>query len=244
MSESLQQVADQQGNVRYGYGGFWWRALAFLIDFIIVTIATSIGSVLFLIVPILLPLAPLIIDAAYSIFMESSPTQGTVGKMICRLKVADMGGQRISVGKAALRYISKWLSTILLFIGFLLVFFNKRKQALHDMMAGTVVLRVQEDRTFADPIAGYHAQQTQARAYQPSPNPAPPTAQASAPAAIAVPTPPQPQQVAGSTPQQLAPSEDPARPTPGNNPPEDGIAPQDDPVRQDPSSDAGPSRPA
>ncbi|MEO1656853.1 MAG: RDD family protein [Pseudomonadota bacterium] len=145
----------------YGYGGFWWRFLAAIIDAVVVGILTPVFAIF---LPFLLPIIPLLIDAGYSIFMESSQTQGTVGKMICRLKVADLQGQRISPGKAALRYIGKYLSALLAFVGYLLVFFTSKKQALHDLMAGTVVLKITEHNQNVDPIRGFHEQQMREQA--------------------------------------------------------------------------------
>lgn len=160
----------------YGYGGFWWRFLAVIVDIIVVGVLTGVATPLLFVLPILIPIAPLLVDAGYSIFMESSPTQGTVGKMVCRLKVADLSGKRITPGKAALRYVGKYVSGLLLFLGYLLVLFTSKKQALHDLMAGTVVLKINEHNENADPIRGFHEQQ-QAAAAQLSHTPAPKTAE-------------------------------------------------------------------
>ncbi|MEM1381034.1 MAG: RDD family protein [Pseudomonadota bacterium] len=162
-----------QGSVEqsYGYGGFWWRFLAAVIDTIVIGLLTPVVA---LFLPFLLPVIPILLDAAYSIILESSPAQGTVGKMVCRLKVADLQGRRITPGKAALRYVGKIVSTLILFIGYLLVFFTSKKQALHDLMAGTVVLKVTEHNENVDPIRGFHEEQMRERVELGQAQPLPP----------------------------------------------------------------------
>jgi uncharacterized RDD family membrane protein YckC len=89
----------------------------------------------------IIPLAKFI----YHIFMESSAKQATYGKQILRIKVCDMEGNRISLAHAAGRNLAKILSVLTFFIGYLLSFFNKKQQCLHDMIAGTLVMK---DRLF------------------------------------------------------------------------------------------------
>ena len=75
----------------------------------------------------------------YEAFMLSSPYQATLGKMIFGMKVTDLNGNRISFGRATGRHFAKWLSGMILGIGFIMVGFTERKQGLHDMLAGTLV---------------------------------------------------------------------------------------------------------
>ncbi len=84
-------------------------------------------------------LAKLSIVVPYFIFSESSGWQATIGKKLLRIKVGDAEGRRISVGKALLRLFGRWISGQLLLIGYLMAFFTKRKQTLHDFLAGTFV---------------------------------------------------------------------------------------------------------
>lgn len=76
----------------------------------------------------------------YQGFMESSSWQGTVGKKALGLRVTDLNGNRISFARATGRYFGMILSGMICFIGFLMVAFTEKKQGLHDMMAGTLVL--------------------------------------------------------------------------------------------------------
>ena len=65
----------------------------------------------------------------------------TPGKMACGIKVTDLDGRRISFGRATGRFFGKILSTLILLIGFLMQPFTARKQALHDILAGTLVVK-------------------------------------------------------------------------------------------------------
>ena len=131
-----------------GLAGFWRRVLAYLIDAVILFGAyLSIGAavtllktddnrVLFNIVPVCSA-----VGWAYYVVMESSPARGTLGKLAIGLYVADTHGDPITFWRAVLRNALKSLSTLLLGLGWLAAAFTPRKQALHDLLAGTLVLR-------------------------------------------------------------------------------------------------------
>ena len=57
------------------------------------------------------------------------------------LKVTDLAGNRITFARASGRFFGKILSGMILGIGFLMAGFTARKQALHDILAGCLVLR-------------------------------------------------------------------------------------------------------
>ena len=86
---------------------------------------------------ILIPLTNFI----YHVVMECSDRQATYGKQILKIKVCDMEGKRIDAGKAMGRNFCKLFSFLTFFIGYLISFFNKQQQCLHDMMAGTLVMK-------------------------------------------------------------------------------------------------------
>ncbi len=77
----------------------------------------------------------------YYALMESSAKQGTLGKQWCGLLVTDMEGRRIGFGKASGRFFGKYVSAVILYIGFLMCLWTEKKQCLHDIMAGTQVLK-------------------------------------------------------------------------------------------------------
>jgi uncharacterized RDD family membrane protein YckC len=76
----------------------------------------------------------------YFAVLESSPAQGTLGKMALGIKVTDLEGSRIGFGKATGRHFGKIISALILLIGFIMVAFTQKKQGLHDMMAGCLVV--------------------------------------------------------------------------------------------------------
>lgn len=83
----------------------------------------------------------LILGWLYYASMESSSSQATFGKQALGIKVTDLEGNPISFGRATGRYFGKLLSAIILLIGYLMALFTERKQALHDMLAGCVVVK-------------------------------------------------------------------------------------------------------
>jgi len=85
-------------------------------------------------------LGGIILGWLYFAIMESSSTQGTLGKMALGIKVTNLSGDRISFGRATGRHFGKIISTFIFLIGYLMVAFTSRKQALHDMMAGCLVV--------------------------------------------------------------------------------------------------------
>jgi uncharacterized RDD family membrane protein YckC len=73
--------------------------------------------------------------------LERSSWQATLGKMALWLRVTDLDGQRIDWRAATLRFFSRFISLWIVMIGFIMAAFTRRKQALHDIMAGTLVLK-------------------------------------------------------------------------------------------------------
>jgi uncharacterized RDD family membrane protein YckC len=82
-----------------------------------------------------------VVGWSYEAGMESSVKQATLGKMAMGLKVTDEQGNRISFARATGRHFAKIISGMILLIGYIMAGFTARKQALHDMIAGTLVIR-------------------------------------------------------------------------------------------------------
>ncbi|MDE5074204.1 MAG: RDD family protein [Trichodesmium sp. St16_bin4-tuft] len=74
----------------------------------------------------------------YHAIMESSGKQGTLGKIAVRLVVTDKRGKRLTFCRSAYRHFAKSLFATMM-IGCIIAEFTKKKQALHDMIAGTIV---------------------------------------------------------------------------------------------------------
>lgn len=129
------------------YAGFWRRVGAALVDGVILGLAGTLLGLPFGPndptdpVPNIGGLISLFAGIAYYVFLESSTSQATLGKMALGLKVTDLEGRRISTGTALIRYLSKFLSAIILLIGFIMVAFTARKQGLHDIIAKTLVVK-------------------------------------------------------------------------------------------------------
>ena len=77
----------------------------------------------------------LILGWLYSAIMESSAKQATLGKIAMGLVVTDERGNRLTFGRATARYFAKWLFGF----GCIIAAFTEKKEALHDMIAGTIV---------------------------------------------------------------------------------------------------------
>ena len=83
----------------------------------------------------------LLLGIAYYATLQSSKWQATVGKKILKIKVTTMEGRRIGFIRATVRYIVMYGLSNIFFIGYLLALFTKRKQALHDLIARTIVIK-------------------------------------------------------------------------------------------------------
>jgi len=142
------------------YAGFWLRFVAVLIDGLVVgVISGTIGGIVGGIYGGAAGASGASMDSItknagglgggigivaqwlYFALMESSSTQGTLGKMALGLKVTDLDGYSISFGQATGRYFGKIISSLFCCIGFFMAGFTEKKQALHDMMAGCLVVR-------------------------------------------------------------------------------------------------------
>ena len=82
-----------------------------------------------------------VIQTLYFSLMESSKYQATLGKMALGLKVTNLNGGRLDLGKSILRNIGKVISGMILLIGYIMAGFTDKKQALHDMIAGALVVK-------------------------------------------------------------------------------------------------------
>lgn len=149
------------------YAGFWKRLLAIIIDglllgalqwAILTPILTSMGIIsdmtgiangdgdpfaLMTKLTALFSVSSMIgwvVNILYFSFMESSKYQATIGKLALGIIVTDLGGQKLDFVKALIRNISKIISSCILFIGYIMAGFTEKKQALHDMIAGTLVV--------------------------------------------------------------------------------------------------------
>jgi len=145
----------------FEHGGFWRRVLAYIIDTIILSIIGGIISAAFLgsaaglsamtggadetaaLTGAVLGVqgVSFVINWLYFALLESSSMQGTLGKKALGMIVTDLDGQRIGFGRATGRYFAKFVSAMILLIGFMMVGWTQRKQGLHDLIASTLVYK-------------------------------------------------------------------------------------------------------
>ena len=127
------------------YAPFLQRVLAFFIDLLIVGIPLNIFLARMDGWPFdlgaLHSLGSTVAVWLYFAVQESSWRQATIGKNIMGLKVTDEYGERLSFGRATGRHFGKILSSMILAIGYFMAGFTEKKQALHDMIAGTLVVK-------------------------------------------------------------------------------------------------------
>ncbi|MCB0322993.1 MAG: RDD family protein [Bdellovibrionales bacterium] len=161
-----------------GYGGFWLRLLAFLVDASILALAGRLllrsgsfpieagmerftrdlayhassagGQMAFMFYDLLLSaiaslmvalFAQFALGLAYYSLFESSRIRATPGKYLLRLRVVDGDAERISLTRAMCRHFAKLLSSVPLGLGFVIAGFTEEKRALHDILAGSFVVR-------------------------------------------------------------------------------------------------------
>ncbi|APV52143.1 hypothetical protein BWI17_22215 [Betaproteobacteria bacterium GR16-43] len=127
------------------HAGFWRRFSAYWVDALlmyIISFTVTFGMIAMN--PGLDRVATvfsIVLAWLYSALMVSSGTQATLGMMAFGIKVTDLEGGRITFLRATGRHFATWISAILLLGGFLMAAFTARKQALHDMIASTLVVR-------------------------------------------------------------------------------------------------------
>ena len=142
------------------YAGFWRRVAATFIDGILMYISALIIVMIIIIIGLalaagggtteemeqgrikpLLYLFGIVIPWLYFALLESSSKQATVGKMAMGIIVTNVDGNKVSFGRTTGRHFAKFISLLTLFIGFIIAGFTEKKQALHDMIAGCLVVQ-------------------------------------------------------------------------------------------------------
>jgi uncharacterized RDD family membrane protein YckC len=162
-------AATMQPPAHLMYAGVWLRVAAYFLDYLILEIPliilasgagfiygisaardhSSVGFVnpdaslnmSFIIFELCIMSVSLAVHWLYFALQESSSAQATIGKRLIGLKVTNLEGQRIGLGQATGRFFGKILSGLTLLIGYAMAGFTERKQALHDILAGTLVIR-------------------------------------------------------------------------------------------------------
>lgn len=132
------------------YAGFWRRFFASLIDDTVIGIVFFLFAMVFALffsflfenenVSIVILLLLAVLAMLYYPYFESSAEQATLGKQLMGIIVIDRSGQRISFGKACIRFIFKYIGIRFFALGILPILFSKNKQALHDLVVDSYVV--------------------------------------------------------------------------------------------------------
>ena len=150
------------------YAGFWIRFGAYLLDLITISILSTIiwfisfsiitseagidffvtsaesdgglafGFVMWLLFLFVFPF--ILVPLSYFIYYPASKYQGTFGKQMLGLIIVDRDGSQLSLGRSFLRFIGTIISSIILYLGFIMIGFTEKKQGLHDMISTTYVV--------------------------------------------------------------------------------------------------------
>jgi len=158
------------------YGGFWRRFFAFTLDnvviYILATLVFTAGMfvlgvlsglheirpmgrhtlALLLRIAILFNLLYLFMGMAYFTYFHGICGK-TPGKMVFGLKVIRETGEPLTFGTAFLRWIGYFLSSLPLYLGFIWIAFDSKKQGFHDKLAGTIVILDEKRENVVEPDA-------------------------------------------------------------------------------------------
>lgn len=121
-----------------GYARVAPRAVALFVDLLVIGVLTTL-------VTGLLGIdshgwTASVISWLYFATQESSGWMGTLGKRVMGLAVQGVDGRQLGFGRASLRWAGRWLSGLAFGLGYALALFNDKRQTLHDLLAGTVVV--------------------------------------------------------------------------------------------------------
>ena len=119
------------------YAGFWYRFLAGLIDWILL----SIISIILIFVPIIGWIFSFFVYWLYFAIQHSSSKQATLGMRALDIKITDEKHNKIGFWRASGNYFVTSLSGMLLFIGFIMIAFTSRKQGLHNFVSRTLCIK-------------------------------------------------------------------------------------------------------
>lgn len=146
MAESV-AIATPTPTRSIAYGGFWIRTLAFVIDTLIILILSEIIVQFVKYFAEDVDLSPVAITRPFLILLVYMTIlwfsmEATIGQKLCGLRVVDAVTEtKISFLRAVGRCFALLLAMFLLFVGVVMVAFSERKKGLHDILAGTYVVK-------------------------------------------------------------------------------------------------------
>ncbi len=141
---------DRDGDAP-AYGGFWIRVAAAIVDSIwMIALTLALGWMIYGAIYLqsgefimgyadffISYVLPFLLTMLFWYYKSATP-----GKMVLGLKIVDAATLgKPSKGQLVGRYFAYYLSGLPLFLGFLWVAWDKRKQGWHDKLAGTLVIK-------------------------------------------------------------------------------------------------------
>jgi uncharacterized RDD family membrane protein YckC len=155
--EAVENKADSLAGVQTHYAGFWMRLCAYIIDYVFMTCLAFVGGVVVGILYGLIAVAAgskgdsgvsgllgaavgLFVLVFYNIHFVSGRWQATPGKRILGLHIIRINGEPMTGGLAVGRALAYMLSSMTLFIGFMMIGWTNQKKGLHDIICGTRVV--------------------------------------------------------------------------------------------------------
>lgn len=139
--ETPSETQASTGGASGPRAGFWRRFGAAFLDglilavpqWILIAIAPDAAAVIYVLF--------LLIGIAYYTYLEGGPKGQTIGKGALGIRVYDLKqGGSIGFGRAFIRYIGRYVSGIVILLGYLWMLWDPEKQTWHDKFAGSVVV--------------------------------------------------------------------------------------------------------
>lgn len=114
--------------IYYRYASFGERLGARLLD------------VLIIVIPSLIPFVGFFLNWLYFSLQHAGDSQQTIGQKALNIKLVSANGRKIEFGQATGRFFGNLLNCLTLGVGFLMFFFSRRNQCLHDSVSNTLVV--------------------------------------------------------------------------------------------------------
>lgn len=155
--ETPKVVDDNSKDIdnEFNYAGFWKRLAAFIIDAVVLILMGTLilGTIMVVLVSAgyafesesmewktFVQVVSIAVAWVYYAGMESSSKQATLGKILLGIIVTDQKGKSPSFLKVSIRHFAKFISSFIFCIGYLMIAFTRKKQGLHDIIAGCLVI--------------------------------------------------------------------------------------------------------
>ena len=125
-SDKIVTVETETELIKYKFASFGARLGARLIDTLILIIPSYF--------------IPILTGWLYISLQQSGKRQSTIGQEALGIKLLSLDGSKVSFGQATGRFILDVLSILTFLLGYIMFFFNKKNQCLHDYLSDCIVV--------------------------------------------------------------------------------------------------------